>query len=286
MKRRLEAKVRFAKSAMLVSILAILIVGVAGAFAQTMYSITDLGTFGGTYSYVRGINNNAQIVGYASTAGNAADHAYRYSGGTMSDLGTLGGTDSQAHGINNNGQVVGYAYTAGNAAQHAFLYSGGAMHDLGTLGGTYSYAYGINDNAQVVGYAYRFGNTVRHAFLYNGGTMIDLGTLGGTTSIAHGINNNGQVVGDAMTAGNAAERAFLYSGGTMRDLNNAVTPGSGWTLVEADAINDNGDIVGWGTNPSGQIHAFLLTQIPEPGSFSLLLLGGAALLFRRNAARR
>jgi probable HAF family extracellular repeat protein len=116
--------------------------------------------------------------------------------------------------------------------------------------------------------------------------MHDLGTFGGTGGNAFGINNKGQVVGDASTAGNAAQLAFLYSDGTMRDLNTLLTPGSGWTLREADAINDNGDIVGWGTNPSGQIHAFLLTLVPEPGSFSLLLLGGAALLFRRNAVCR
>jgi probable HAF family extracellular repeat protein len=45
----------------------------------------------------------------------------------------------------------------------------------------------------------------------------------------------------------------------MRDLNGLVPAGSGWVLTEARAINDNGSIVGFGINPSGATHAFLLT---------------------------
>ena len=41
----------------------------------------------------------------------------------------------------------------------------------------------------------------------------------------------------------------------------AVTPGSGFTLDNATAINDNGQIVASGSNAQGQEHAFLLTRL-------------------------
>lgn len=154
------------------------------------------------------------------------------------------------------------------------------MKDLGTFpGGSDSQAFGINDSGQVAGRAFVDGTY--HAFLCSGGVMSDLGTLGGTWSQAGGINKSGQVVGLSWTAGNAAEHAFVYRGGVMSDLNNDIRSGLGWTLEDALGINDNDQIVGYGTNPSGQMDAFLLTPIPEPGLLALLLLGGATMLFRR-----
>ena len=58
----------------------------------------------------------------------------------------------------------------------------------------------------------------------------------------------------------------------MGDLNNDIRSDSGWTLEDALGINDTGQIVGYGTNPSGQMDAFVLTPIPEPGLLALLLL--------------
>ena len=44
----------------------------------------------------------------------------------------------------------------------------------------------------------------------------------------------------------------------MLDLNNLIPANSGWLLQQATAINDQGQIVGYGTL-NGQSEAFLLT---------------------------
>ena len=87
-----------------------------------LHTIMGARTTGNSYGY--DISNAGQVVGQSQVAGNAAIHAFLYSGGVMSDLGTLGGTFSQGLGVNNAGQVAGLSNTAGDVAQHAFLYSG------------------------------------------------------------------------------------------------------------------------------------------------------------------
>jgi probable HAF family extracellular repeat protein len=56
------------------------------------YTVTDLGTLGGTFSFAQSINDAGQVVGWSATTGDAAIHATLWSGGTITDLGTLGGT--------------------------------------------------------------------------------------------------------------------------------------------------------------------------------------------------
>jgi len=230
------------------------------AFLYSNGTMTDLGTLAGynwVFSVATGINASGQVVGYFLPSTLAYYHPFLYSNGTMTDLGTLGGPDSSAMGINASGQVVGDSETS-TGDDHAFLYSNGTMTDLGTLGGSDSYsdAYGINDAGQVVGYS-ETSNEWNHAFLYSNGTMTDLGTLpGGTTSYAQAINDAGQIVGESDTS-NGGEDAFLYSNGTMIDLNSLLPANSGWTLENATAINNQGEIVGSGAH-NGNTRAFLL----------------------------
>ena len=170
----------------------------SAAKGQPGYTITDLGTLGGSFSQATAINNPGQIVGSSVNVGNP--HAFLYSGGHMFDLGTLGGSESTAHGINNRGQIVGESLTSGDAVTHAFLYSGGQMRDLGTLGGSYSQAFAINDPGQIVGLSSLVIGPKKpsHAFLYSGGQMQDLNNLlpsnsGWIVTQAVSINDAGQI---------------------------------------------------------------------------------------------
>ena len=88
--------------------------------AHIHYSVTDLGTLGGSNSVPWGINDRGQVVGRSETpdidpnSGFPTFHAFLWNKGVMHDLGTLGGQYSQAllGGINSEGQVVGEAETS------------------------------------------------------------------------------------------------------------------------------------------------------------------------------
>jgi probable HAF family extracellular repeat protein len=238
------------------------------AIAVPIYSITDLGTLGGSNSFAYAINNTGQIVGQSDTpSGNY--HAFIYDSiNGMQDLGTLGGNESIAHGINDNGQVVGESDTGIGSAEHAFLYdSTNGMQDLGTIGSIWSEAYGINDNGHIVGVSSINPNLTghNHAFLYRDNQMTDLGTLGGISSWAYGINNANQVTG--LSHDGNMFRAFLYDNGVMSDI------GSLGYDTGAYDINDAGQIVGWSyISTPADYHAFLYDSIK--GMKDLGTLGG------------
>jgi probable HAF family extracellular repeat protein len=71
--------------------------------------------------------------------------------------------------------------------------------------------------------------------------IVDIGTLGGPSSAAASLNRFGDVVG-AATTGDGVSHAFLYRNGQMLDL--GTLPGGSSSY--ATAINDRGDIVGYG----------------------------------------
>ena len=241
------------------------VTGMSGdAFLYSGGAMQDLGTLGGTYSGGAGVNNSGHVTGTSQTS-SGYDHAFLYFDGTMHDLGTLGDRTSDARGINNSGQITGYSYPASSGVR-AFLYSGGTMQNLGTLaGGIASRGFGINDSGQITGDSVAPDSVtslfVRHAFLYSDGTMHDLGSLGvpDRESQGYGINNLGEVTGDFVTLGNTIH-AFLYSGGMMYDLNTLIPAESGWVLLSGYAINDRGQITGYGLhNGISGARAFLAT---------------------------
>ena len=216
----------------------------------------DLGTLGGTSSTATGINASGEVAGYSTISSGATEAFVWTKAAGMQGLGFLPGDDySIAKAINRFGQVVGYSN--GNNVTYAFIWSKTTgMRNLGKLpGGVNSAAQAINDLGQVAGYS-DCGTGCDHAVLWSKakGSILDLGVLPGTSaSFAQGINNVGQVVGSS------DDRAFVWSPSTgMLALNKLIPANSGWFLRSPSGINDQGQIVGYGTL-NGQIEAFLLT---------------------------
>lgn len=269
--------------------------------------LEDIGTLGGSKTRANAINDAGQATGWSTTAGSSYERAMIWQSGNMSSIGNLGGPNSFGADINKYGMVAGYSqytssaeghpytYSAGvtgdanmpgnatgindlgevafTSSEHGYIWRNGTKTDLGGLGGGETYTTRINNSSQVVGYSYTSDGVYRHAFIWQNGRMTDLGPTGGHNySWASDINSYGLVVGNY----GWYERACMWRNGVLTDLNTLLPAGSGWTLLSADAVNDQGQIVGIGIY-NGQYSGFLLAPVPEPSSALGLLSGLVAI---------
>jgi probable HAF family extracellular repeat protein len=225
----------------------------------------DLGSLGGSDALAFLVNEPGQIAGFSytnstpnQTTGIPTADPFLWENGTMLDLGTLGGTLGNPSSLNNRGQVVGTSNLAGDRTSHPFLWTkSSGMQDLGTLGGDDGVTNWINDAGDIAGKADLPGPSPQNhdAVLWRHDAVTDLGTLpGDSCSNAYYVNSRGQVVGTSESRDfcliPTGEHAFLWeNGGPMVDLNTLIPPGSSLELTFAVAINERGEIAGFGVPP-------------------------------------
>ena len=206
------------------------------------------------YYYATGLNNNGDVVGYASDLASRTWQAVQYTTDSYVRLGTLGGSNSFSRGINDLGTIAGDSrnnqWDSGN---EAFEYKNHQMNGLGTLGGTWSDARGINNSGAIVGFSKLFNTSFVHAFIYEDGVMSDLGTLGGTESSAYAISDTGYVTGNSRID-SGEFRAFVAKDGVMSDLGTIAGSRS-----HGYDVNNLGVVVGDSTfeTATSDRHAFL-----------------------------
>jgi probable HAF family extracellular repeat protein len=210
-------------------------------------------------SIADGINKSGQVVGLGFVAGASSFHAFLYSGGKMVDLNPLGGYQSIATSINDSGEIIGSSTGNAQTPGGSWLYVNGVITNISK---TNYGVFFINNNGQIVG-----ENGARHGTLYTNGVWSDLGNFSGAVAtVAYGINRSGKIVGTAYFPVKSYHPyrpgkhvGVIFTNGAVVDLNTLITPNSGFTMTDATAINDAGQIAGDATNASGNEHAVLLT---------------------------
>jgi probable HAF family extracellular repeat protein len=248
---------------------------------------------GGNNAQSYGVNDLGEVVGFSENGTydtclptialdfTTTSQYFQFEGvkwepnGTMVRLRPLAGdTVTFAFGINNQGEAVGTSGTCDKVSlppnnangPHTVLWDkNGIPTDLGNLGATFAnVGTAINNRGDVVGNA-GFPDGTIHGFLWvRKFGMKDL--TANQTAFADAfativpccntVNDKDQVVGFALDG--SGSRAFLWENGVMTDLNALIPTGSPWYLSAAQAINNAGQITGWGLI-NGEIHAFLAT---------------------------
>jgi probable HAF family extracellular repeat protein len=218
--------------------------------ADTIFSVTDLGTLGGPNSAGYGINSSGVVTGWADPNIGGTAYAFTWTApGPMQSLGTLPGA-SASHGYSINDS----SWVCGESGGEAFLYTPQTgIHDLGDLPGgesNSSTAYSLNNAGVVVGGAMTIGGSYSHAFIWDATNgMRDLNKMivnppaGWTPTAAIAISQNGLIAGIGFanistSPPSGAEHAFVLNGGTLGQIPSPA--GS----IYPEAINASGLVVG------------------------------------------
>ncbi len=248
------------------------------------YQLTILEPEAAGLSQGAGIDNSGLVSGFHGVA-TGHRHAAVWANGVRTDIGPLpGGLHSMLvwPGVNDSGQVVGISRIgvadslgefwscsaflpgAGNIC-HAFFWDNGVLTQLPTLGGTNGFGADLNNRGQAVGWAEtaEFDGSCTGAqklgfkavlWETGKGTHHALEPLPGhSASAATAINERGEVVGISGECDQAVGRKSAIDAVLWDQQGNPVPlPNLGGEYWHTPmALNDRGEVVGFGNPPLG-----------------------------------
>jgi probable HAF family extracellular repeat protein len=239
------------------------------------YKLIDLGTFGGSASYVNPVGNGGPYINregaavgssmtsirprsdgnYPCPAAKGVFHAMAWVDGGVIDLGSRRDPRNCANAlaINNAGEMVGASENGlrdpatGAVQLRAVRWKDGQIENLGTFGGNHSYASAINGRGQIVGFAL---NKIPDPF-----SLFDFG-IGGSTK-------------------GTQTRAFLWENHHKQDLDTLGGPDA-WAIF----VNERSQVAGYSyinstpNSPTGVPTADPFFWSKEGGMIDLGTLGG------------
>ena len=238
--------------------------GRRGSTANTWSPATTLraprGSIGAQASDV---NDNGLAVGWsANSIGDTV--AVRWDGTRATILAAGAGAPSisLAFAVNDAGTIVGRGDFATAPFRRALSWSGTSMTTLKSLGDGVDSATAISQSGLITGAGLSPVDAKFHAVVWSGATVTDLGLFGSAPTQGYGVNSCGTVVGEAVVSVvDEITEAVIWQGGGQAVALEALLPAAhGWDLHIARAVNDAGQIVGYGFRfgQSG-LRAFLMT---------------------------
>ncbi len=166
--------------------------------------------------------------------------------------GTAAGQGTNINGVSNNGIAVGFTINANGTFTNFTASANPKMSKVLTAlsGLPQANAFGVNSACIVVG---TDGNG--NAFFLSNGVVHTFIPPGGTSAVAFGINDHDQIVGQYTTASGSMPGFVRLNAKTYLTIN--APAGTTSDIVNAQSINNNGEIAGFYVGNDGQDHGFV-----------------------------
>ena len=226
-----------------------------GLFTTIDYPGAQRGT------YLNGINDVGQIVGYAPQGFSEVSFLYDLQSQTFTKLRNLGSDQPFVTSINNAGTIAGYfPVQTGGTRTVGFELIGLTYGRILPPGQFQAWAYAISGSGEVIGDT-ETNKGSNMNFSFSDGKYKPIVIPNSPSAGITGVNNLGTaLVGYYGNSSSCPTCSFVYQSGTVQLL---VFPES--VDTSASGVNDAGVVVGSFTDSSNNVHGFTWTPpVPVP----------------------